>query len=186
MRLQGRAFLPSIHFSHIPNAVGFIDSGSGRGVVLKLKIIDSLAFFSGLSDDEKKTVSELNLRIFKYEPRTLIIKARGGDNHLFFLVKGTATVVGASKEPVAILKTGDVFGEISFLSNTHKRSADVVSNTDAIVMRVDREAFKTLSPIIREKLKDKLINIILERLLSSETGYDLDISTSTFDWAKSG
>ncbi|MEO5376648.1 MAG: cyclic nucleotide-binding domain-containing protein [Magnetococcus sp. DMHC-6] len=149
--------------------------------MLKLRIIDGLKFFEGLTAEEKEMVALLNLRIFKYDPHTLIIKEKAEDKNFYFLIKGTATVVSGTGKPLAILKTGDVFGEVAFLDATQNRTADVIANNEVIVMRVDKEPFQTLDPVIREKIKDRLIQVLVSRLVPVHENIDLGIS-STFGW----
>lgn len=144
-----------------------------------LQIIDKIRFFDGLAPDEKEHVSRMQLRIFKYDAGTTIIKERAEDNSLYILIKGTATVVGKKSEPVAILKAGEVFGEISFLAPM-PRTASVVANNEVIVMRVDREAFQLLDAPLREKFKDKLIEVVIHRLLEGGEQHNLEISS--FGW----
>lgn len=148
----------------------------------KLQILDRLVFFKGLSDEEKEVVSDINLRIFSYQPGTIIIRKGAREGDLYGILKGTATVVGDRAAPLAILKPGDVFGEVSFLSKGRARTADVVSNGEVIVMRIDQEAFSSLESGLREKLKDKLVEILIERLVTSRESRD----TISFNWTHDG
>lgn len=148
----------------------------------KLLILDKIKFFDGLTEQEKETVSNMHLRIFKYDPHTTIIRESDQDNHLYFLIKGTATVVSNQSLPVAILQPGEVFGEISFLA-PRPRSASVVANSEVIAIRVDKEYFRQLEPSLREKFKDKLITILIDRLCSSgSVVLGGGGSGSPFDW----
>ncbi|MBF0295025.1 MAG: cyclic nucleotide-binding domain-containing protein [Magnetococcales bacterium] len=146
-----------------------------------LEIVDKLVFFQGLTDEEKETVSRLQMRIFRYHPGSIIIRKGDLDGDLFILLKGTATVVGNRSIPLAILKGGDVFGEVSFLSQGRARTADVVSNGEIIVIRLDQEAFASLDGPLREKLKDKLIKILIDRLVTPHASVDV-----SFNWTHSG
>lgn len=148
----------------------------------KLEILDKIVFFRGLTDEEKDAVGAIRMRIFRYHPGTTIIHKGEQEGDLYFLLKGTATVVGQRLVPLAILKVGDVFGEISFLSQGQAaRSADVVANGDVIAMRVDQEAFASLDGPLREKLKDKLIKILIERLVTTHDEKDI-----SFNWTQTG
>ncbi|MBF0125753.1 MAG: cyclic nucleotide-binding domain-containing protein [Magnetococcales bacterium] len=146
-----------------------------------LEVLDKLAFFRGLTDEEKETVGNLQLRIFRYHPGSIIIRKGDLDGDLFVILKGTATVVGNRSLPLAILKSGDVFGEVSFLSQGRARTADVVSNGEVIVMRLDQQAFASLEGPLREKLKDKLIKILIDRLVTPQASVDV-----SFNWTHAG
>lgn len=138
-----------------------------------LEIIDMISFFQGLSDEEKHNVAQMQLRIFKYEAKAVVVKQNSAETHLFIIIKGTATVLDSQAKPLAILKPGEVFGEISFLATNQTRTATVVANNELIVMRVERDGFKGLDAAIREKIKDKLIDIIIQRLTVRQPTLDL-------------
>ena len=145
-----------------------------------LKILHKIPLFYALTADEKQAVADLQLRLFRYPAKTMVIRKGDQDDDLFFLVKGTVTVVGEGALPKAILNTGEVFGEVGFLSGQQTRTANVITNNEVIVMRMDREKFLILQPALREKIKDQLIPILIEHLLGDEMDRVLALST-TFD-----
>lgn len=145
-----------------------------------LKILHNIPFFNALSDAEKSAVADLQLRLFRYPAKTMVIRKGDLESNLYFLVKGSVTVVGEGSIPKGILKTGDVFGEVGFLSTVQTRTANVITNNEVIVMRMDRERFQELPSPLREKIKDRLIPILIEHLLGDEMERVLSLST-TFD-----
>ncbi|MEO5334466.1 MAG: cyclic nucleotide-binding domain-containing protein [Magnetococcus sp. YQC-5] len=147
----------------------------------KLEILDKIAFFRGLTDEEKETVGKIQLRIFRYHPGTVIIRKGDREGDLYVILKGTATVVGNRSAPLAILKGGEVFGEVSFLYQGRSRTADVVANGEVIAMRMDQQAFSSLDGPLREKLKDKLIQILIDRLVTTNDEEDI-----SFNWTHAG
>lgn len=147
----------------------------------KLEILDKILFFRGLTDDEKEAVGTMQLRIFRYHPGTVIIRKGDRDACLYFILKGTATVVGIRSTPLAILKVGEVFGEVSFLAEGRARTANVVANGEVIVMRVDQHAFDALNAPLRDKLKEKLIHILIDRLVTTN-----EEESISFNWTHEG
>ncbi|MBF0282946.1 MAG: cyclic nucleotide-binding domain-containing protein [Magnetococcales bacterium] len=145
-----------------------------------LRILDQMAFFEGLTAAEKGMVACINLRIFKFDPRAVIIREQSQETHLFLLVKGTATVMDSKGSPLAILKAGDVVGEIAFLADV-PRTASVAANTEVIAIRVDKESFTPLESGVREKLKDKLIRVVIHRLFPGRSGPELTLNPLC-DW----
>lgn len=145
-----------------------------------LQIFDKVVFFRELSEAEKEALGKIHLRIFKFDAKVPIIRERELQTSLFVMIRGTATVINAKQEPLAILKPGDVFGEMAFLGGL-PRTASVVANNEVIVMRMDKEPFQTLEPALREKLKDSLFHLVLERLFPRVADARLDRS---FDWAR--
>ena len=63
------------------------------------------------------------------------------------------------------MEPGDVFGEIAFLSNS-PRTTDVKACEVCILMVIDRAMMAGLRVDIREKIKDQLINKLVQRILS--------------------
>ena len=143
-----------------------------------LQILNKINFFNELNLSDQEAVAALNLRLFRFPARSMIL--RKGDSHgdLYFVIRGTVTVVGPGSIPLAILKAGEVFGEISFLSAKHSRTADVISNNEVIVMRLDQEAFQSLGEALKGKLKDKLIPILIDRLMDDEMEKVLSLTDS--------
>lgn len=151
----------------------------------KLNIIDKIAFFNGLTAAEREAVASIKARIFKYKEKSVIIKENAQDSFLYFLIKGVVTVVDRKTGPLAIFQPGEVFGEMAFLARGMPRTADVIANTEVILIRVDADGFNDLDPSLREKLKDKLILIAIKRLTATNQSKDeLSIETSSFSWRR--
>ncbi|MEX0584802.1 MAG: hypothetical protein WEB07_03475, partial [Natronospirillum sp.] len=66
-------------------------------------------------------------------------------------------------EEVAKIGRGHCFGEVSFLSAT-PRTGSVKCNTKAAIFQLKREHMNRLPVTAREKIKDNLIAILLNRL----------------------
>ena len=76
-----------------------------------------------------------------------IISRQGEEaDYLFILTKGEAVVrvsnAGGVSSPVAILRAGDVFGEMGMMTG-QPRTATVEARTDVVCYRLDRNGFKT-------------------------------------------
>ena len=134
----------------------------------KMRVLQTIKIFSPLSDREKRAVSGLDFRLFRFSCGKTIIRKGERKTDLFFLLKGTVTVLGDDAIPKAVLKAGDLFGEIAFLNAASPRTANVVANNDVIVMRLERPMFQKLEAPLKEKLKDWLIGILVENLLSNQ------------------
>ncbi len=129
------------------------------------ELIDQLSFFSGFTPEEKHFLSTLDSQIYKYFPSDMIIKEGETDYSFFILLKGVVAVVKRNPKEVTIakLKAGAVFGEIAYIAK-RKRMTSVIADGDCIALRFETKYIDSLKPAIPTKLKDKLIEILVNRL----------------------
>jgi CRP/FNR family cyclic AMP-dependent transcriptional regulator len=129
-----------------------------------LPIINRLAIFESFSDNEKRQIVSEDAHFRVYQSDELLIRAGSSDQSLFVLLTGTVTITDPSGQTVfAILKPGDIFGEMAFLTDT-RRTANVKARECTIALKLDRVLFDRLSPQIREKFKDRIIEKLVARL----------------------
>jgi CRP-like cAMP-binding protein len=64
---------------------------------------------------------------------------------------------------IAKLKAGAVFGEIAYIAK-RTRTTSVIADGDVIALKIHTNDIDTLLPSIPNKLKDKLIEILVNRL----------------------
>ncbi len=64
---------------------------------------------------------------------------------------------------IAKLKAGAIFGEIAYIAK-RTRTASVIADGDVIALKIDTKNIDHLKSAIPTKLKDKLINILVNRL----------------------
>ncbi|WP_372679054.1 HDOD domain-containing protein [Desulfosarcina sp.] len=99
-----------------------------------------------------------------YHPGEVLIRQGHSDQSLFIILTGTVKITeGASGTFLAVLQAGDILGEMAFLTHT-RRTANVVARESVIALKLDRVIFEQLSPEIREKFKDKIIEKMVARL----------------------
>jgi CRP-like cAMP-binding protein len=129
------------------------------------ELIDQLSFFSGFTQEEKHYLSTLESQIYKYLPSDVIIREGDTDYSFFILLKGVVAVVKNNPKEVTIakLKAGAVFGEIAYVAK-RKRMTSVIADGDCIALRFETKDIDSLKPLIPTKLKDKLIEILVNRL----------------------
>ncbi len=131
------------------------------------QLIDKIPLCSDFSEDEKKIFAELDHSLLNFKKGDTIIK-QGEQSEkvypLYVLIEGTLSVEkkGYSR-PIATLKSGSIFGEMSFLSNK-PRSSNVITKEDVLVLRMDGDFFKKISFELKDKIKNYLIELLIERL----------------------
>ena len=129
-----------------------------------LSIINRLGFFNSFTAQEKRQMVSDDAHFRVYHPGEMLIRQGHSDQSLFIILTGTVKITeGASGTFLAVLQAGDILGEMAFLTNT-RRTANVVARESVIALKLDRVLFEQLSPEIREKFKDKIIEKMVARL----------------------
>ena len=128
-------------------------------------LIDKLSFFEFFTSEEKTIIADYKSNMKGYSAGDHIIRQGETDQTVYLLLKGKAKITRNEKSAVSIntLKEGDVFGEIAFFSK-RLRSTNVVALENAMVLKMDWTLFDELNETIKNKIKDKLIEILIQRL----------------------
>jgi hypothetical protein len=106
----------------------------------------------------------------QYAPGEVIIKEGDGPDYLFEMLEGNASVTARGTE-IGTINEGEVFGEVSFLTDT-ERGATVTATSSCLVQvikRPDLEKFAKHRPGLMYKLSQTLayrLNEVNKRLVS--------------------
>lgn len=130
-----------------------------------IKKIDQISFFDQFSTDEKRRITAFNTSFHTYPADTYVIHEGEMDTAFFILINGTVAVI-KGETAVVDLGAGDFFGDMAFLTSL-PRTTGVRSKTDILVMRVDQDLLKRLGAEIREKIKDRFIRTLSERVVQT-------------------
>ena len=129
-----------------------------------LPIINRLGFFNSFTVEEKGQMVSDDAHFRVYDPGEMLIRQGHSDQSLYIILTGTVNITeGAGGTILAVLNAGDIFGEMAFLTDT-RRTANVVARESVIALKLDRVRFEQLTPEIREKFKDKIIEKMVARL----------------------
>ena len=129
-----------------------------------LSIMDRIAFFNQFSTFEKIDMVEFHTHFFVYEAGEYLIREGDTETSFFILLAGTVSVtVGSPEKQVTHLEPGEIFGEMSFLTDT-ARTTNVTAEELVIAIRVDRDMMDRLPVTLREKIKDQIIRKLVRRL----------------------
>lgn len=127
-------------------------------------IIHRLTFFDTFTADEKRQIASEDAHFRMYNPGELLIRQGSSDRSLFIILSGSVAVTGSAGGTVlAVLRAGDIFGEMAFLTDT-RRTANVVARDAVIALKLDSVLFEQLPAEVREKFKDKIIKKLVSRL----------------------
>jgi len=129
-----------------------------------MEIMERLRFFDAFSPLEKRKFVGLHTHFRVYQANEVIIAEGSKGTAMFVLLSGTVKVSKGTDSRLHIeLKPGDIFGEIAFLADAD-RTADVTAETVVIVLELDKRVILDLDPPMREKVKDKIIEKLIQRL----------------------
>ncbi|WP_341206385.1 cyclic nucleotide-binding domain-containing protein [uncultured Psychrosphaera sp.] len=132
---------------------------------LKLsELMNRLEFFRALEPIDKKHLVEKHLiKVRSYRQGEYLIEYGEHGDEFFMLMAGILDVKTANGNKVAEIEPGQVFGEVAFILN-EKRTASIVASEDVVVMLLDHKTLKMMPVNVRDKIKDKLIAGLVNRV----------------------
>ena len=135
-----------------------------------LRLINNIPFFESFNVAERKELSALSNKVIEYSDKTAIVEEGQKDMAVFIVLKGEAIVTRNDLPKVVIntLSQGDLFGEVSFLMQT-PRTTNILTKSSSKVLKLDPKMFEKLNPQTREKLKDKFITVLVNRISEMNT-----------------
>ncbi|MBF0271328.1 MAG: cyclic nucleotide-binding domain-containing protein [Magnetococcales bacterium] len=129
-----------------------------------VQLLDKIKFFADFPQNAKNEIAALDTVFKKYPANSPIINEGDESDSFFILLQGKVSIYKKPNvNPINELKPGAVFGEIAFLS-AKPRAASVVALEPCILLEFDRNILHQLTPDVRDHLKDKLINILVQHL----------------------
>ena len=142
--------------------MGTNNQNSGKTDKL-LSILGQLAFFKEMTSEEKKVILSKKTSVQRCKEGASIIRENNQDKCIYIILKGSVSVVQEQGEkPLAKLNTGNIFGEVSFLTS-NKRTTNIVANEYCILLRLDKSIMAEFGANIREKIKDQIILQLIDR-----------------------
>ena len=129
-----------------------------------IKYMNQVDFFTAFSDAEKREFLTSYTPVCVFGKNEPIIMEGTDDTSFYILLTGSARAMknGVSL-PFAEYRPGDSFGEISFLTGV-SRTCDVTANEVSIALKIDKKTLEDLKIEIREKIKDRIIENLVDRL----------------------
>ncbi len=135
-----------------------------------LRLINNIPFFQSFNVAERQELSALNNQVIEYSDKVAIVEEGQKDMAVFIVLKGEA-IVTRNDLPKVIINTlaeGDLFGEVSFLMQT-PRTTNILTKSRAKVLKLDPKMLEKLTPETREKVKDKFIAVLVNRISEMNT-----------------
>ena len=95
--------------------------------------------------------------------------------HFFIVLRGVVNIVkNTSEVTIAKLKGGAIFGEISYISK-RSRITSAIAGGDVIALKIDSKKIDALNPAVSTKLKNKFIEVLVDRLEAMNKLVNLNI-----------
>ena len=128
-------------------------------------VLNKIPFFRAFGQDELEKVAEQQSGFLIARPKEKIVVKGSMERAFYIILSGNAHVMDdTSKKVLITLEPGQVFGEITFLTET-PRTSDVLADDVCIMLRIDQALMTRFRAEIREKIKDQLIAKLVSRIL---------------------
>ncbi len=129
-----------------------------------LEILEKVSFFDVFNTEEKDILTGFYSHFFVAPKGDQIIAQGDTDQSFYIILSGKVSVRHrGGKAPLAYLHPGDIFGEMSFLTDC-MRTTSIFAEATTIVFEINRPTLNNLDPRVREKLKDNIISVLASRL----------------------
>lgn len=130
------------------------------------ELIADLPMFEHFTDEEIDAFTHIEHSMEQYRKGDVVLSAGDDNPSLFLLLKGTVLITRTANNiriRLSKLGPGELFGEMSFFTRK-PRTSDVVANEEVTVVRMDSDFFGAVDPVVRDKLKNYFIEILIKRL----------------------
>jgi CRP-like cAMP-binding protein len=128
-----------------------------------MNILEDIVFFQGFSSEELDILLTIG-KWSKVAPREKIVRQGEQDLHMFVLVQGQAEVV-YSEKVVAIINSGDIFGEVGLMGKP--RIAHVESSTECMLLAFDADDLNKIPLVLQVKFLRRILDTVFARLQRS-------------------
>ncbi len=133
--------------------------------------MNRIDFFNAFTETEKREIVASYTPVCVFGKNESIIKEATDDTSFYILLTGSARAMKKNVSlPFAEYGPGDSFGEIAFLTGV-ARTCEVIANEVSIALRIDKKTLEELKIEIREKMKDKIIENLVDRLKNMNNAF---------------
>ncbi|MBQ4834401.1 cyclic nucleotide-binding domain-containing protein [Pseudoalteromonas sp. MMG010] len=123
----------------------------------QMEIINRLHFFKDFTLGERQVLLESFGLLYLVNQNQFLFKRFDNDKHLYIVLSGALLVFKHNHLlELGTIEPGDFIGEGAFISH-RERSTNARAKTDTIVLAITPEALTKLPNVIREKIKDQII-----------------------------
>ena len=130
-----------------------------------LSVMSQIPFFDVFTREEKEIISADEDYILGFKDKEHLIRQGETDFSVFIILQGKA-IVTKNESPhsvISALESGAICGELSLLGQ-RPRSTNVIASGTVLALKLDGILLETLDPAIQNKLKDQLIQVLIQRI----------------------
>jgi CRP-like cAMP-binding protein len=135
---------------------------AGMSIINLLKI----DFFSTFTDAQKAALSSKKI-FYALKDGDYLLRKDENEKSFFILMQGVVDAIDDDGNILNTQQSGSVVGEISFLCNS-TRTCNVVAVGNIFVMKIDDEIMENLDDSLKIAIKDKLIQVLVDRVTSND------------------
>ncbi|MGB1291053.1 MAG: Crp/Fnr family transcriptional regulator [Pseudoalteromonas sp.] len=133
-------------------------------LIRQMEIINRLNFFKEFTLDERQILLESFSHLYLVQQNRFVFKQFDNDKQLYIVLSGKIVIFRHSHLlDLGTIEPGEFIGEGAFINN-RARSTSARAMCDTIVLAVTPEALTRLPNVIREKIKDRIIEGMSERI----------------------
>ncbi|BDF95722.1 MULTISPECIES: Crp/Fnr family transcriptional regulator [Pseudoalteromonas] len=133
-------------------------------LIKQMEIINRLNFFKEFTLNERQVLLESFSHLYLINKDRFLFKQFDNDKHLYIILSGAITVFKHSHlVDLGTIEPGEFIGEGAFINN-RERSTSARAKSDTIVLAITPESLTRLPNVIREKIKDRIIEGMSERI----------------------
>ena len=129
-----------------------------------LDMIGDIPMIKHFSEKDKEEFAKLDHSVQGFNNGDIIIKEGDIYTCLYLLIRGSISIIKTGySTPLATLKAGSIFGEVSFLTKKPRKN-NVIAVDNVLILKMDQSFFDQLPHEINDKIKNYLIELLGERL----------------------
>ena len=128
------------------------------------ELVNTIPMCSSFTAEEKKTFASMSHSVQGFNEGDAIIREGEKYSSLYLLINGTLLVTKGGDNPtLAELEPGAIFGEMSYFTK-RPRYTNVIASSKVMVIRMDDNFFKKITPEMKDKIKNYLLEVLVNRL----------------------
>ena len=133
-------------------------------LIKQMEILNRLSFFREFTLNERQILLESFSHLYLVSQGRFVFKQFDNDKQLYIVLSGAIVVFNHSHlMELGTIEPGEFIGEGAFINN-RERSTSARAKSDTIVLAITSEALTRLPNVIREKIKDRIIEGMSERI----------------------
>lgn len=133
-------------------------------LIKQMEILNRLTFFRDFTLNERQVLLESFSHLYLVQQGRAVFKQYDNDKRLYIVLSGSLMVFKHNHlHELGNIEPGEFIGEGAFINN-RERSTSVHASSDTILLAITPEALTRLPNVIREKIKDRIIEGMSERI----------------------